>query len=477
MNNVISFGTDGWRAIIGDGFTFDNVKRVAQAACDMARAESKSKRIAVGYDHRFLSERFAETVARVAAGNGFDVELSAGAISSPTLSHRVHERKAAFGFMITASHNPPTFNGFKIKGQHGGSVPETITKKVMELLDVNPPQWHDGPIATADFVPGYLAHLKSRLQRLNFGSLPGPVIFDAMHGPGGAILERLYGKQEKLEFIRAGRDPLFGGVNPEPIEVNLQPLREAVLRRKAAAGLAVDGDADRIGVIDDKGRYLPPHTVMPLLILHLLENRKLKGKIVQTVSMGYLPERIAREFKAGFDEVSVGFKYIAEKMASEKVLVGGEESGGYGVGLWSPERDGILCAILILEMISMTKKRLSDIVDAMMKRFGASHFERVDFHLSEPVDKAAWTERISSKLDGKIAGHAIKTANTSDGIKITVEDGSWVLMRPSGTEPLIRTYSEAASPDTVKTLLKAAEELVRTPPPAPPKVGKVKKKK
>jgi phosphomannomutase len=228
-----------------------------------------------------------------------------------------------------------------------------------------------------------------------------------MHGPGGALFEKVFPRSDKFRFIRHETDPLFGGVNPEPIEVNLAALREAILASKAGVGIAVDGDADRIGIMDEKGRFLPPHTAMPLLLLHLIESRKMTGKVIQTVSMGYLPGRIARHFNLPFEEVSVGFKHIALKMHSEKVLLGGEESGGYGVGVWFPERDGLLCALLIIEMLAEKKVPLSQLVEEMTKRFGASHFKRVDFKLAAPVDKGPWTENLLTHLGGSLAGQPI----------------------------------------------------------------------
>jgi phosphomannomutase len=310
----------------------------------------------------------------------------------------------------------------------------------------------------------------------NLTLLKGPVVFDAMHGPGGVLFEQLSHSDKRVVFIRKEADPLFGGVNPEPIESNLAALRDAVARHKGSIGIAVDGDADRIGVIDDKGRYLPPHTVMPLILLHLVENRKLKGKVVQTVSMGYLPGRIAQKFGLPFEEVPVGFKHIAQRMEKEKVLLGGEESGGYGIGLWSPERDGLLCGLLLIELLAKTKKPLSVLVDELYSRFGASHFVRVDFPLSLDFDKAAWSAHITTMISESLGGVAVKSVNTSDGIKVITQDDSWLLMRPSGTEPLLRTYAEGSSEALVKTLIAEAGRLANTKPPNPKKAAEDAKK-
>lgn len=463
MPYEIKFGTDGWRAIIGDGFTFANVKRVAQAACDVTRQNSKSRLILVGYDRRFFSEKFAETAASVAQANGFKVEMTDEPCSSPALSFQVKARKAAIGFMITASHNPYKFNGFKLKGPHGGSVDEDVTRAVENRVDVNEPQVSSDPIKRTDFNTSYLASLKTRVKP-SLAGLKGPVVFDAMHGPGGVLFEQLYSNRDKLIMIRKESDPLFGGVNPEPIEQNLKALVDKVRETKACAGIAVDGDADRIGLIDDKGRYLPPHTVMPLLLLHLVEGRKLKGKLVQTVSMGYLPERIAKHFKLPFEQTPVGFKYVARIMGKDKVLLGGEESGGYGIGLWSPERDGLLCALLIIEMLAERKKPLSAVVDELYQRFGVSHFKRVDFNLAAPIDKEPWTAKVAASFGPQVAGMNVKNVNTSDGFRLTLEDDSWLLMRPSGTEPLLRTYSEGTTRKIVDDLLNEAHKIATAPP-------------
>ncbi|OVE76854.1 hypothetical protein BVX98_04095 [bacterium F11] len=462
MNNEIKFGTDGWRSIMGESFTYDNVRRVAQATCDVLRQKSKTRLILIGYDHRFLSEDFALTAARVAVENGYRVEISDQPITSPVLSYQVKTRKATIGIMITASHNPPPFNGFKLKGPHGGSVDESLTRQIEEQIDISEPRWGDSVGKRTDFVGGYLKWLKKLTPLLSLSKLKETCVLDSMYGPGGNIFENGFGSKI-THLIRKESDPLFGGINPEPIEKNLKFLKEVMIQKKAGVGLALDGDGDRVGVIDNKGRYLPPHLVMPLLMEHLIVNRKLKGDIIQTVSMGYLPERIAKEHKLGFEEVPVGFKHVASKIRDKKVLFGGEESGGYGVGLWSAERDGLLCSLLILEALCKTKKSLSDLIDQLQEKYGQSIFKRVDFRLKESIDKELWTQKITNHIGSKFGKHVIRKINPLDGVKVIMEDDSWVLMRPSGTEPLIRTYSEAKSAVIVNELLSEAERLVQIP--------------
>jgi phosphomannomutase len=460
MAYEIKFGTDGWRDVIADGFTFDNVAKVTQACCDVIRKISKNRLVVVGYDNRFFSEEFAQSVARVASSNGLKVELSSKPVSSPLISFHTKARKAAMGFMITASHNPYYFSGFKIKGPHGGSVNESVTKLVEDRLGLSEVQNDGSPWKSMDLVPAYLSHLKKFVSPSVINNLKHSVVFDSMHGPGGDILNEWIGDHSKVVYIRKERDPMFGQVNPEPIETNLQALKNKVLETKAGIGIAVDGDVDRIGLIDEKGTYLPPHTVMPLLLLHLIEDRKMKGKVLQTVSMGYLNKRIAKKYNLAFEEIPVGFKYIAQKMSEEKILLGGEESGGYGCGLWSPERDGLLCALLLIEMLASRKKSLSEIVKQLYQEYGESHFERFDIVLKSPVNKSEWVANLQSYLTDMMGGLKIENINTIDGIKIHLSDDSWVLMRPSGTEPLVRIYSEGSSRSHVEKLIQEARNLV-----------------
>ncbi len=471
----IKFGTDGWRSVIADGFTFENVKRVTQATCDVLRRSSKSRLIVIGYDNRFFSPQFADTAAKVALGNGFKVEMGSESVSSPCLAFMAQNRKSASGIMITASHNPATFSGFKLKSPLGGSVDETTTNSIEDRMDVTEIQTDVKGEKKVDFSAPYLAFVKKFFKNLTLRNLAGPVVFDAMHGPGGRLFEKLLSGHEKIVIIRKEADPLFGGVNPEPIEVNLGALKDAVREHKAVAGIAVDGDADRIGLIDEKGRYLPPHTVMPLLLLHLIENKKMKGRVMQTVSMGFLNPRIAAKFNMPFEEVPVGFKHIAKKMREEKVLFGGEESGGYGIGLWFAERDALINALLVIELLTQSKTKLSALVDSMYERFGVSNFKRTDYEVAYVMEKGAWTTHITSNVGTTFAGLPVKSVSSLDGVKIILSDDSWVLMRPSGTEPLIRTYAESVSAQTVDKLLAEADRLVHIPPPNEKKEAAAKK--
>jgi len=481
----IRFGTDGWRGIIAKDFTFKNVGIAAQAIADYLNSASKqlsrgefirpdkragkpaptnrpiaqspNRSVVVGYDNRFLSEKFALYVVKVISSNGISAAVSQSSATSPAVSLYC-KKNNCLGIMMTASHNPPVWNGLKIKLQYGGSVSEKVIKKISAYLYKNEVKITDDEVKTADIISDYKKYLKS-LVKLNSASKL-KITIDSMHGSGAGIFEEILKNEKQIIAIHNKRDPLFSNINPEPIEKNLTELKKAVLKNRASVGFAFDGDADRLGVIDDKGRYLSPHTVFPLILLYLFEGRKLKGKVVQTISLGYLSERIARKFNTPFEEVSVGFKYVCEKMLNEDVLLGGEESGGYGWKGGLPERDGILNALLITEMLSKTKKKLSESVDDLQKRFGKSCYKRFDIKLKQPVDKDDFTNHVKNLISKK---KCIKEIRTYDGIKIIFENDNWLLLRPSGTEPVLRTYSETDSIAKTKKLLDFAEKICFNP--------------
>lgn len=456
---AIVFGTDGWRSVMGEDFTFANLRRVAES---LGRTLPPRSLVVVGYDHRFHSENFAAQAAAVLAQGKHKVVVTSRATSSPALSFAVRKLKAKAGVMITASHNPPSFNGFKIKSAQGSSASPELTLAVQNgLADAVPRPSGDLPMKSYDPGKDYVSFILSKLDKKYWrGKKPG-LTLDGMHGAGGPYWEQLSGALKlKGRVIRAARDPLFGGVTPEPVEANLAALREAVLADKSALGLAVDGDADRLGAMDEKGQYLPPHHVFPLLLLHLLENRRLKGRVVQSISLGYLSERIAKHFGLEVERVPVGFKHVVESMSKHKVVLGGEESGGYGVGFWAPERDGLLSGLLLAELVLAQGKPLSKIRQDMESRFGASVFLRADFPLKAALpDKEKWAQAAAAKLPGKIADAAVRQTLTADGLRVELADDSWFLLRPSGTEPLLRTYAESPSLERTKRLLAKAQEI------------------
>ena len=467
----IKFGTDGWRGVIAGDFTFENVRIVAQAISDYVKQPDAAQRLAVvhgtvekkvqepnlrfviGYDNRFLSEKFAQEVAKVFSANGIDVAVSSTAATSPSVSFYC-KKNNCLGIMITASHNPYIWNGLKIKLQYGGSVSENIIGEVSGFLYKTKPSVSSSETKTVDILTDYKKYLKSLVEV----HLPPKlkIAVDSMHGSGAGIFGQLLGNKKNVIEIHGNRDPLFSGFNPEPIEKNLTELKKLVVKNRASVGFAFDGDADRLGFVDDKGNYLPPHTVFPLILQYLLNGRKLRGKVVQTISLGYLSERIAKKFGIPFEEIPVGFKYVCEKMLTEDVLLGGEESGGYGWKGGIPERDGLLNALLITEMLSKTNKKLSQLVSDLKKEFGKSYFLRNDIKLVKPVIKDEFTDYVKKTMSTE---KGIKEVRTFDGIKIIFENDNWLLLRPSGTEPVLRTYSETDSLAKTKKRLDFAKKI------------------
>lgn len=466
----IKFGTDGWRGVMARDFTFENVRKVAQALAHYLKDPSSGYRpllgpktvrgknpapAVVGYDRRFQSEQYAQELAEVLQSGGISVTLLSEPLPTPALSWLTH-RLGAVGVMVTASHNPPAYNGIKIK-IGGRAAPLEITEAVESHLAAGGhAAAKNGQAEVKSFRQAYLSYVKSKFKPGLFSRLKRTVVVDYLHGNAAGLMEELL-PSSRLAVLHSKRDPLFGGMHPEPVEANLGELKEAVRRHKALVGIAFDGDADRIGIVDDQGNYFDPCRVFPLLLRYLLEKRKLKGKIVQSVSLGYLSERIAQAHGLPFEEVPVGFKFIAEKMLSEPVAVGGEESGGYAWKGVLPERDGPLSGLLFLEMLLETKKTPSQLYREIEKKYGKSFFQRVDIHLLKPVaDKKVFAERIQKKLPKKILGSPVKEARLLDGIKIILERGEWLLIRPSGTEPLMRTYAETDSPKKTAALLELA---------------------
>ena len=485
----IKFGTDGWRAIIAREFTFVNVERVAQAFADYLAGTfqqaglkqtaavaqetgpstiSSSKRhsqpfVVIGYDRRFLSEKFALRSAEVISGNGFKLALFTEAQPTPLISWAVKDLGATGGIMITASHNPANFNGFKIKAPWGGSASPEITTAVEKLVDQNPPKRksisNDGHQLLEPCINSYRQQISKYIDLDKIRNAKGNVVVDPMHGSGGLWVQSfLQGGQLEVETIRDYRDPLFGGVNPEPIDQNLGPLKSRVVQTGALVGLATDGDADRVGAVDEHGQTMTMHDVVPLMLLHLAKVRKMTGGIAMTVSQSVLTRRIADAMGLKLYETPIGFKYIAELMLSDDILLGAEESGGIGVKGHIPERDGILNSLLFLESIVYAGKAPSLMLADLHKEFGEFRFGRRDLHMdvSKGQDLVA---RLADQPPAEFARYKVTGVNTLDGTKLLFDDESWLLFRQSGTEPVLRVYSEATSVSKMKSLLSAGAEL------------------
>lgn len=461
--NHISFGTDGFRGVIARDFTYDVVRKAAQGMADYLAYKymrTEKPAIAVGYDRRFMSDRFARALAEVLAANGLSVTLSATPLPTPAVS-LLTTKGYGIGVVITASHNKHFYNGIKVK-LNGRSAPPAVTADIENYIGKAVPVKTAGEsVPVKDFRKAYADYLDSRTGGVAklLAKLPGKVVVDFMHG-AGAEMAGLFDSKNVIK-LREEHDPLFGGVAPEPVEANLQPLVEAVRKNKALFGAALDGDADRFALVSDKGQYFTPCQTAPLLLDYLLAGGKYRGKVAQAVSMGYLTKRIARTAGLPFEETLVGFKYIAEKMLSEDVTFGAEESGGYTWKGNLPERDGALTALFVMDMAVKTGKPVSALYAEIEKKYGKSVFIRRDFELDKPIpNKHSFAVKIKKKLPKLLLGHKITETNTIDGLKIVLDNDWWVLMRPSGTEPLLRTYAETDTQENTKKFLDLAGKLV-----------------
>lgn len=454
----IKFGTDGFRGVIADDFTFKNVSRIALAFADYLKIEKKhqiEKGILVGYDCRFLSDVFAQRFAGTLSDCGIPVHLTSAAVPTPALSAYIIKNSLPSGVIITASHNPPEFNGLKIKNEFGASVEKKITKQIEVLIKKGkgcgrakkPAQ-----IKSVEIIRSYLVLLKKYLNFEILKTSRFKVIVDAMHGSGAGIVEKILKNTGcEVKGIRNGRDILFGGVNPEPIECNLEPLKQEVKNEKADLGIALDGDGDRIGAMCSDGTFISSHLAICLLLLHLIENKKFKGKIVKSLNTTAMADKIARYYRLPLDIVPVGFKNIAAKMLNEDILLGGEESGGIGFKGYMPERDGALSGLLLLELMAYKKKSMPQLIDRMQRKFGKFVYRRRDI-------KA----RLKKTLPvlKKILGKKVAMVENYDGTKYTLSDESWLLIRASGTEPIVRIYAEAASEKDVQKLIEFGSALI-----------------
>lgn len=461
----IKFGTDGWRGVIARDFTFDNLSLVAQATMDYLNREGLGdKGVVIGYDRRFLSRDFARRVAEVAVGNGIRVRLSDGYAPTPAISWAVRESKAGAGVMITASHNPPEYNGFKIKEAFGGSARPATTKLVEEIVAFNVANGRrvvecpfeeaqkKGMIELFDPCEGYF-HQLGRYVDLGMIARAGiAVVVDPMYGAGSGFIPRLL---SGVDEIHNAENPYFGGQPPEPIGENLKEIAALVAGGKYRVGLALDGDADRIGAVDETGEFFSSHCIFTVVLRHLIEHKRLQGGVVKTVSTTRMVDLLAEKYGLKLFETPIGFKHICELMLEEDILMGGEESGGLGVKGHLPERDGILMGLLLLEAMAVSGKGLRQLINATMDEIGHFSYRRIDRRI-EDAAKQQLIQRLSSTPPLEIDGRRVAATNFSDGFKFIFENGDWLLIRPSGTEPVLRLYSEAGSPEQVKRLLWAA---------------------
>ncbi|MEJ5338483.1 MAG: phosphoglucomutase/phosphomannomutase family protein [Aquificaceae bacterium] len=456
---MIKFGTDGWRAIIGDSFTFENVRKVAHAHARVLQKQGK-KKVVVGYDNRFMSEHFALEVYRVFRALGFECFLTNKACTTPMVSFAVKYMGFDNGVVITASHNPPEYNGYKIKDSFGGSATPEFIAQVEEELKfaevVKPEKFQPEYV---NVWGEYTREVKSRVNMELFSQKDMLLVHDAMYGSAlGTYSHVLSGTRIGVHQIRSYRDPLFGGHAPEPVEKHLEPLMLKVKALKAHLGIANDGDGDRIALVDDKGSFVNAQLIYVLLLYHLLRNKGMRnGVVVKTVSTTYLADRICRTEGVELKEVAVGFKNINEVILKERVIFGGEESGGYGIVDFLPERDGLFTGLNILELLMLKDKPLSEVIEEIFKNYGEAHFKRVDFHAEE--DKKQKLRELIKNPPERLGNMKVSKVITLDGLKLVFENDGWVLFRASGTEPLIRVYAEMPSKDELEEVLRRAVEL------------------
>ncbi len=457
MAAEIKFGTDGWRGIIAWDFTFENVYRLAQAMADYINENApvlengKMPKIFVGYDRRFMSDVFAADIASIFRSNKIDVVLSDGPVSTPVAAC-LTLNKCWMAIMVTASHNPAHFNGIKIKIA-GRSAPQRITRDIEALIGQNSVLKLYGQKAEQkDLTDVYFKYLSSRINTKKLKTFKGKVVMDYMHGAAAGYLEKFLPAKQVIA-LRNTHNPSFGNMQPEPVEKNLADLKAEVVAKKAALGVAFDGDGDRVALVDEKGNYLTPCLIAAVLCDYLIKRKKLKGNIVQTVSMGYLLKRIARAHEMRFEEVSVGFKNVAERMNLDDVAFGVEEAGGFAWKGGLPDRDGLAVALGFLVVMADTGKKASELCAEIVDQYGASVYQRRDFKLTKAVEKAVLTDKLRKKLPKKVGTHKVAEVNTLDGLKMILDNDDWLLIRPSGTEPLLRIYAESATKKDTQALL------------------------
>jgi alpha-D-glucose phosphate-specific phosphoglucomutase len=469
--NPIKFGTDGWRGAIAGPYTFDTVRIVAQATANYLTNQGQAKHgLVVGYDMRFGSEFFAAAVAEVVSANGIKVWLCDRAAPTPAVAYSILTHGAAGAAVITASHNPWTDNGYKYKPEYAGSAdPKTIAaieEQVAQIWENGGVQrlpledgLADGRVEKFEAAPDYVQRLHELVDIGRLRRSGMKIVVDPMYGAGiGYFPTLLDGGSLRLSEINDQRNPYFGGVNPEPIAVNLGKLMDAVPHAGADVGVTVDGDADRVGLVDEKGNFINQLLVYGLLIMYLLEKKGWRGAIVKSINTTSMSTRLAERFGVPVIETPVGFKYIGPAMQQNDAMIGGEESGGYAFRGHIPERDGVLAGLYLLEMMLDYDMPLSAIVLHLQEIAGPSYYDRIDVRFPEEK-RADVLERFAGEHPKDIAGEAVDHVQTTDGFKYFLADGSWLLVRSSGTEPLIRLYTEASSPDMAQRVLAAGKEM------------------
>jgi phosphomannomutase len=461
----IKFGTDGWRAIIAREYTVDNVKRVSSATALWMR-ERGMKKAVIGHDCRFAGEMFAETAACVLADHGIQVLIAKDFVSTPMVSLGVVHAGADIGIVITASHNPPSYSGFKLKSAAGGPmvpaqisevedlIPESYEKRVSQLADL----MSQGQIQYIDLEQIYYDHVEKSFDMDALRSIGGKLGYDAMYGAGQRILQRIL---PEAVCLHCDDNPGFKGQAPEPIERNLTELSELLAERQdLIAGLANDGDADRIGMFDENGKFVDSHHLLLLLMYYMVKIKGETGEVMITFSVTDKVKKLAEHFGLPYEVTKIGFKYIAEKMLEKDVVVGGEESGGIAIKGHIPERDGIWMGLVILELMAKTGKKLTELIQEIYDIIGPFSFDRDDLHISED-QKEGIIEACAAGKVTSIGGQEVIRTERIDGFKFYLNEDTWVMIRPSGTEPVLRVYSQAPTASDVRATLEATHETLK----------------
>jgi alpha-D-glucose phosphate-specific phosphoglucomutase len=468
---VVKFGTDGWRGIIADDFTYENVRVAARAIAHyVIEHEDAAAGVCIGYDTRFGSKSFARVVAEVLAGAGIPVALANKVTPTPELSFAVRGRKAAGGVMITSSHNPAEWNGVKYKASYGGSgspkiigAIETYLEKPLPLVET------PAVIEEVDFAPPYVAALEAFVDLEAIKASGFRFLIDTMYGAGKGYIAGIF-ERARIPYVefRSEVNPAFPGINPEPIMPHIAATREAVVREKCAAGLITDGDADRIGAVDEHGNVVDAHKIFAVLLQWLLTRKGWPGDVTRAFNTTKMLDRIAAKYGRKLHEHGIGFKYVCDLMLEQEILIGGEESGGVGISKHLPERDGLLNSLLLANVMADEGKTLGELVAALQAEYGEHQYGRVDMHINDALKQSA-IERARAGVSD-IAGLKVLRMETLDGIKFFLENPAcvgkenaaetWLLLRASGTEPLLRVYCESCSEESVAMVLKAAQAFV-----------------
>jgi phosphomannomutase len=469
---TIQFGTDGWRAVIAESYTFDNVRLATQASAQYFLAHGKAEQgIAVGFDTRFGSDRFARAAAEVLAGNGMRALLSDRFQPTPVISYSVLERQAGGAIIITASHNPGTDNGFKVKTEAGASAPPEIIAEIEKHIDAL--EGRNGSIKRKDLAeaeaggllerfdatPAYDAQIARLVDLASLREAGIHVVADSMYGTGQGYFKRLLsGGRTRVDEIRNFVNPAFPGIAPEPIRPHIDELLRVVKERGAEVGLATDGDSDRIGLVAEDGTFINQHQVFGLLVLYLTEQRGLRGPAVRSVTMTSMADAYMQRIGQQMIETPVGFKYIGATMVEQNAILGGEESGGFGFQGHLPERDAIVAGLYVVDLMVRLGRPMSGVLEYMRERLGNWHYLRLDVRYPAS-ERAAISARVAHAEPSTLDGSPLTSVGTRDGYKFYAEDGSWLLIRFSGTEPLLRIYTETTSPERVQRLLQQGRQL------------------